>query len=226
MFWNVAFFPLKAIIPFLAGIVLVRELRAEGLAVYGLSMALLDFLGLFSDFGIDRTLPRYLPEVELKYGRQGITRLMSGVTGIKGVVILLVVLSLALAPSYWITQFHLGANGGLILVLISFLLVLGALSDISIQFLYTHFRQRATNSLDVMVAVVRPSLTAAFVLIGWGVAGALLALLIATVLSVAISVILAIRLIRRVDIEPHPKAREVKIRPTGPFPSACSHSLP
>jgi O-antigen/teichoic acid export membrane protein len=210
MFWNVAFFPLKAIIPILAGIVLVRELRAEGWAVYGLSMALLDFLGLFSDFGIDRTLPRYLPEVELKYGRQGITRLMSGVTGIKGVVILLVVLSLALAPSYWITQFHLGANGDLILILISFLLVLGALSDISIQFLYTHFRQRATNSLDVMVAIVRPSLTAAFVLIGWGVAGALLALLIATVLSVAISVVLAIRLIKRVDVEPHPKAREVK----------------
>ena len=99
MFWNVAFFPLKLIIPFLAGIVLVRELRAEGFAVYGLSLALLDFLGLFSDFGIDRTLPRYLPEVELKYGRQGITRLMSGVTGIKGVVILLVVLSLALAPT-------------------------------------------------------------------------------------------------------------------------------
>ena len=38
-----------------------------------------------------------------------------------------------------------------------------------------------------MVAVVRPSLTAAFVLIGWGVAGALFALLIATILSVAIS---------------------------------------
>jgi O-antigen/teichoic acid export membrane protein len=223
MFWNVAFFPLKLIIPFLAGIVLVRELRAEGFAVYGLSLALLDFLGLFSDFGIDRTLPRYLPEVELKYGRQGITRLMAGVTGIKGVVILLVVLSLALAPNYWITQFHLGtnritlghlglgANGNLILILISVLLVLGALSDISIQFLYTHFRQRATNSLDVMVAVVRPSLTAAFVLIGWGVAGALLALLIATVVSVVISVTLAIRLIRRVDIEPHPKAREVKL---------------
>ena len=101
MFWNVAFFPLKLIIPFLAGIVLVRELRAEGFAVYGLSLALLDFLGLFSDFGIDRTLPRYLPEVELKYGRQGITRLMSGVTGIKGVV--LTRRPFPCPYSYWIT---------------------------------------------------------------------------------------------------------------------------
>ncbi|HST03398.1 MAG TPA: oligosaccharide flippase family protein [Chloroflexia bacterium] len=217
MFWNVAFFPLKLIIPFLAGIVLVRELRAEGWAVYGLSLALLDFLGLFSDFGIDRTLPRYLPEVELKYGRRGITRLMSGVTGIKGAVILLVVLSLALAPSYWITQFQLGENGELILLLISILLVLGALSDISIQFLYTHFRQRATNSLDVMVAIVRPSLTAGFVLIGWGVAGALFALLIATVLSVVISVVLAVRLIRRIDLEPNPRKQEVKLPSNRPL---------
>ncbi len=209
VFWNVAFFPLKLLIPFLAGIVIVRQLRAEGFAVYVTSLALLDALGLFSDFGIERTLPRFLPEIELRYGRRGIVRLLSAVVGIKGVVLLGVLAALFFGSGFWIDQFKLGDDGGWILLIIGPLLVLGALSDISIQLLYTHFRQRATNSLDVLVAIVRPSLTAGFVLLGWGAAGALLALLIATVVSVAISVWLAVRLLMRLPDETHPNPENV-----------------
>lgn len=210
VFWNVAFFPLKLVVPFLAGIVLVRQLRADGFAVYVTALALLDLLGLFSDFGIERTLPRFLPEVELMHGRRGILRLLGVIGLIKGGLLLIVLAALALFPSYWISQFNLGPDGGWILLTIGFLLVLGALSDVSMQLLYTHFRQKTTNSLDVLVAVVRPSLTASFVLLGWGAAGALLALLITTVVAVAISVWLAGRLVLHLSDEPNPTGAAVK----------------
>lgn len=210
VFWNVAFFPLKLLIPLLATIVIVRQLRADGFAVYALALALLDSLGLWSDFGIERTLPRFLPEIELRHGRRGILRFLSAIGLIKGGILLVLVGALAVAPQYWIDQFALGPDGGWILLIICALLFLGAISDISIQLLYTHFRQRATNSLDVMVAIVRPTLMAGFVLLGWGALGALLALLITTVLAVAISVWLAVRMVMRLSDEPHPNPDVVK----------------
>jgi O-antigen/teichoic acid export membrane protein len=210
VFWNVAFFPLKIIVPFLVGIVVVRQLRAEGFALYGASLALLDTLGLLSDFGIERALPRFFPEVEMTQGRRGVLRMLSGVALVKGGVLLALVFAMALAPEYWIDTFNLGENGGWMLIMIATLLVLGAASDVSIQVLYTHFRQKSTNALDLMVSIVRPGLTASFVLLGWGAVGALLGLVIATVLSVTISVALAVQLVARLPKEPSTKAGDIK----------------
>jgi O-antigen/teichoic acid export membrane protein len=210
VFWNIAFFPLKVVLPLLSGIVLVRILRVEGFALLAVALALLDTLGLFSDLGIERTLPRFYPEVEMQYGRRGVLQLLSRISAVKGAVLLLLVVALAAFPQYWIEQFSLGPQGGWLLVLIGVLLVLGAASDISIQLLYTHFRQKATNALDVLAAVVRPTLTASFVLLGLNVFGALLALLITTMLSVSISVWLAVRLLRSMPDEPVARAAEVR----------------
>jgi O-antigen/teichoic acid export membrane protein len=210
VFWNIAFFPLKILIPLLSGIVVVRQLRADGFTLFVITLALLDGLGLLSDLGIERTLPRFYPEVELRYGRRGIYGLLGRVTLVKGTVLLALVLALAFAPQFWIDLFKLGPQGGWLLLLIALLLVLGAASDISIQLLYTHFKQKSTNLLDIMVAIVRPTLTAVFILLGWGVQGALLALLITTVISVAISVSLALRLVRTMSDDPHPKSGELR----------------
>lgn len=217
MFWNIAFFPLKVIIPLLSGVVVVRMLRADGFAVYVTALALLDTLGLFSDFGIERALPRFLPEVELRRGRPGVIQMLGNISLAKGVVLLLIVVALAVAPGYWIELFKLGENGGWILVIIGALLVLGALSDVTIQVLYTHFRQRATNALDILVAIVRPALTAGFVLLGLDVIGAMLALLVATVLAVAISLYLTVQLVRAMPEGPDPKATQVRTPSTRPL---------
>jgi O-antigen/teichoic acid export membrane protein len=210
VFWNIAFLPLKVILPVLVSIVLARLLRTEGYALLAVALALLDTLGLFSDLGIERTLPRFYPEVEMLDGRRGILQLLSRISIVKGIVLLVVVLALAAFPRYWIETFSLGPQGGWLLIIIGVLLVLGAASDISIQLLYTHFRQKSTNALDVLAAVVRPTLTASFVLLGWSVFGALLALLITTAISVSISVWLAMRLVAGMPAEPVARGGTVK----------------
>src|SRR5436853_7430475 len=98
VFWNAAFFPLKALVGFGSSIVLVRLLRTEGFYYYNVTMALLATLGLFSDLGIERTLPRFYPEVEMSMGRKGVMRLLTSVSLIKAAVLLLLVGVLVSAP--------------------------------------------------------------------------------------------------------------------------------
>src|SRR5438477_697386 len=194
VFWNAAFFPLKALIGFASSVVIVRLLRIQGYSSYNVAMALLTTLGLFADLGIERTLPRLYPEVEMRIGRRGVVNLLFWVSIIKAGVLVVLVGVLIGAPGFVlkVTNSDLGRDQNLLLLAISALLVLGAASDVSIQLLYTHFRQKVTNGLDILAAVVNPTLRAAFVLVGWGVLGAVTSLLITTILSVAISVWLAV----------------------------------
>jgi O-antigen/teichoic acid export membrane protein len=210
VFWNAAFFPLKALIGFGSSIVLVRLLRTEGFYYYQVTLALLATLGLFVDLGIERTLPRFYPEIEMRFGRRGVLRLLFWVAAIKAAMLVALLAVLIGAPDFvlGLTATDLGPNKGWLLLFIGALLVLGAASDVSIQLLYTHFRQRATNSLDVLASVVYPSLAALLVVAGWGVLGAVLALLVTTIISVAISLGLARGLLRSIPDEP--QAGQVK----------------
>lgn len=211
-FWNTIFFPLKILIGFASSIIVVRLLRAD-FSLYIIATSLLTTLGMLSDLGIERAMQRLYPEIEMRYGRRGVVRFLLWITLVKGGALLVFIAALAIAPGYWIDLFHLGPNGGWLLLFVGLLLVLGAASDVSIQFIYTHFRQKATNALEVLAAVVNPTLTATFVLLGWGPVGALLALLITTVLSVSISLTFSWRLLSALPEEPHPKAGDIR-RPT------------
>jgi O-antigen/teichoic acid export membrane protein len=195
-FFNAIFFPVKVLIGFVASVVVVRGLRTEGFYVLSIVTGFLSFLGLLSDLGIERTLPRFYPEIEMRYGRRGVVRLLLWVALIKGAALLLLLALLVLARDFWIAQFKLGENGNILLVIVGVLLLLGAVSDVTISFLYTHFRQRATNLLSILASIVNPSLTAAFILLGWGVFGPLVALVITTIISSMISLTLAVRMLR------------------------------
>jgi O-antigen/teichoic acid export membrane protein len=209
-FWNAAFFPIRVLIGFASSIIVVRLLRIENFYLYTVTTALLNTLGMLSDLGIERAMQRLYPEIEMRYGRSGVVRFLLWITGIKGGVLLAFIAALAIVPDFWIGTFNLGSNGGWLLLFVSILLLLGAASDVSVQFIYTHFRQKATNALSVLAAVVNPTLTSIFVLLGWGVFGAMLALLITTFISVSISLVLAWRLLAGLSDEPHPKAAEMK----------------
>src|SRR5438132_8428755 len=121
VFWNAAFFPLKTLIGFGSSIVMVRLLRTEGFYYYNVTLALLATLGLFVDLGIERTLPRFYPEVEMRFGRRGIVRLLVAVTIVKAAMLLVLVGLLLGAPDFvlGLTRTDLGPNSGLLLWFLS-----------------------------------------------------------------------------------------------------------
>ncbi len=211
-FWNAAFFPVKLLLGFVSSIIVVRLLRIENFYLYTVATSLLNTLGLLSDLGIERAMQRLYPEIEMRHGRRGVVRFLLWISLVKGAALLVCIGALVIAPNLWIDTFNLGPNGAWLLLFVAVLLVLGAASDVSVQFIYTHFRQKATNLLSVLASVANPALTSTFVLLGWGAVGALLGLLITTLLSVSISVFLALRLLVALPDEPNAKVSKM-VRP-------------
>ena len=189
LFWNVAFMPVKAGLSLFVALVIVKLFPQAEYVNLAVVTATLATLGLFVDLGIERALPRFVGQVEKQFGRGALRRFLTTITLIKLTVLAVLIFGLAVMADNFIVWFGLGKQGRLYLVLIALLLVLGALYDISTQVLYSFFKQKVTNLLDIVVTVLNPLLTLG--LIVWPfqleVYGVMLALLFTTVISVVIA---------------------------------------
>jgi O-antigen/teichoic acid export membrane protein len=205
-FWNAAFLPLKMLARLVTSIVVVRVLGLANFGVLTQLSALLSILGLVSDLGVERALPRFIPEFEITGGRKGLSEMLRRVALIKALSMLPFVAALLLFPGFFIQRLHVSAAdqrllpdfgggfdaGPVLLGMVAIMLLLGAASDVSIQVLYAYFRQKMTNALDVLNAILIPTLRAALV-VPLGVFGALVALLLGTAISVVVSLRLMFR---------------------------------
>jgi O-antigen/teichoic acid export membrane protein len=96
MFWNVAMFPLKFAVGFAAGLVVPNLLGLERYGLYILITSVAATLGNYVDLGIERALPRYIPEVAHRFGARGLRRFLREVFGVKLGLLLVLVLVLNL----------------------------------------------------------------------------------------------------------------------------------
>ena len=68
MFWNIIFLPLKAVLGLLVSVFLVKTFQLNAYASLAAVTSIQTTLGLYSDLGIERALPRFVAEVELNAG--------------------------------------------------------------------------------------------------------------------------------------------------------------
>ncbi len=197
MFWNTVLFPLKTVISLLTSLIVVNGLRVTGFGVYSTLLAAAVLIGQYTDLGLERSLPKFLPEVEARFGRTGVRLFLQWLLGFKFVLLLLVIAGLQIWAPFFTSFFKLEATGPflgieetgpLLIGILSALVVLGSLSNIMVQILFTYFRQKAYNLLEILNVLVRPLLTAALVLLGLGVTGALISLLVVTVVILGLQV--------------------------------------
>jgi O-antigen/teichoic acid export membrane protein len=94
--WNTLLLPARVAVGLLASVIYFERLSREEVALVFLLTSLATTIGLYSDFGIERSLPRFLPEVEERAGREGVLRLLRGVLKAKMAVLLLLLGGLAL----------------------------------------------------------------------------------------------------------------------------------
>jgi O-antigen/teichoic acid export membrane protein len=180
MLWNSALFPVKLIIALGSGVILTRVLSKHDYAQYSLILYTAAFIGTWVDLGMERTVSRFTPEVELSAGRKGLEKFFAILFGVKLLVIMPVVIAFAIAPDFFIHILALGDEGNILLWGIAGLVILGAVADAFVQFLYTHFKQIATNLLDIVASLGQPLMVVAFALAGTGVVGVVIAMLIAS----------------------------------------------
>lgn len=188
-FWNIVFLPIKFVLSLFVSLFIVRLFPNEKYVILATIVAIQTSFGMFIDLGIERALPRFVGQVERQLGRGALKRLLVTITLVKlGLLAALIVVITAFAPAF-IDWFNLGEQGRFYLALIAILLVLGALYDVFTQILYSFFKQKVTNLLDIVVNVLYPVLT--LFLIVWPfqlqVYGVILALLATTIISVVIA---------------------------------------
>jgi O-antigen/teichoic acid export membrane protein len=189
LFWNVAFLPIKAALQLFVSLVIVKQFHNNAYVSLAAVTSLQATMGLFIDLGIERALPRFVGQVEKQLGRGALRRFLLNITIIKLALLAVLVCAMTALAEPLVDWFNLGSQGRLYLGLVAVLLVLGGLYDICTQVLYSFFKQKATNLLDIVVTVLNPVLTLG--LIVWPfqleVYGVMLALLITTVISVGIA---------------------------------------
>ncbi len=95
-FWNTALFPARLLFGLVASVLYYQMLSLDQVGVLFLLTSLATTIGLYADLGIERTLPRFLPEAERQSGREGVLGLMRQVIRIKLCVLLALVAALAI----------------------------------------------------------------------------------------------------------------------------------
>jgi O-antigen/teichoic acid export membrane protein len=92
--WNAVLLPVRVLVALAASVVYYRLLSLEQVGLLFLITSLAATLGLHADLGMEKALPRYLPEVEERAGRHGVYDLLRRVIGLKLLVLALLMLAL------------------------------------------------------------------------------------------------------------------------------------
>jgi O-antigen/teichoic acid export membrane protein len=205
--WNTLLAPLKTLCELGANIIILNVLPLPHVGLLRLVSSAAASLGIWVDVGIDRSLPRFIPELEQQQGRRAVGRFLRAIFGIKVLLLLLFgIIFLLLSPRF--TGYLLGqvqklpsrfdaARAALqtdvlalapwLIATVLALVILGSFYDGLMAYLISYFRQRAWNLIGLVGNVVQPLLAAGLVLAGYGVSGVLVAMVVTPVLSVGLA---------------------------------------
>jgi O-antigen/teichoic acid export membrane protein len=204
--WNTLFVPLKLLAEVAVTLVKANILSQAAFGLLAILAAFANTLGLWVDLGVDRALPKYLPEQERVGGKAAVARLLRTVARIKLLMLLVVTLLFLLYSGPILARLaqdvreldidpieharllnDLGRYGWLLMGGVLLLVALGAFYDMLMAYLISFFRHRAWNSIALVTSLVGPPLVIAAVLLDSGVPGVLLAMVVTPFISVALA---------------------------------------
>jgi O-antigen/teichoic acid export membrane protein len=195
--WN-ALLPLKIVLGSAASLVLFNALSKEDYGVIVLVTSLAGLLGAWVDMGIERSLPKFYPEVERDAGRAGLLRFIREISLFKLAVVAVLVIAMLLGRdwffAFWADRAgspavrqQLDAQRWWLFGALVGLLVLGAIFDVLMQVLVAYFRQRDFNLINMAAALVQPALLIGAVVLDLGLLGILAALVLVPLLSIGLA---------------------------------------
>ena len=182
MLWNAVWQIAKLAAGFMSAIVVANLLSKDSYGTVARIGALAGTFGLIADFGVERGLAKFLPEIESRYGRGGVRRTLQLVLAQKMVVVLIIVAGCLVFQdrlfAYW--ESNLNEEGTLAILrqyrdiffwALMALIFLGAIFDVFMQTLTAYFKQRASGAIAFVAQILGPLLRLGVVLVGWGILG-------------------------------------------------------
>lgn len=182
MLWNATLQPARIVAGLISGLVVANVLSPDEYGVTAQLGAMAATIGLVIDFGVERALVKFLPEIEARYGRDGVRHALWAVIAQKLAVILLVTVAALIFHQRFFDFWNSRVQEATVLALINkhrwiffaallALIVLGAFFDVYMQALVSYFRQRSWNAINLVTTILKPLLLVGVVLLGWGVLG-------------------------------------------------------
>jgi O-antigen/teichoic acid export membrane protein len=86
--WNTLLFPARFVVGLAASVLLFSALTLGEYGVLTLLLGLAATIGVYADLGIERSLPRFIPEVERSRGRAGVARFLRQIIALKLAIVL------------------------------------------------------------------------------------------------------------------------------------------
>ncbi len=210
MTWNTMLAPLKTVVELCANLVILNVLSLAQVGAIRVITSAAALLGVWVDLGIDRSLPRFIPELEHHSGRATVRRFMGGVFAFKVLLLILFSVVFLAFSGYFVQTYLVGGISGLdperfdtaartalqqelmalapwMIGAVLLLVALGSFYDGLMAYLVSYFRQRAWNLITIVGDIVQPTLAALLVLAGWGIFGVLVAVVVTPMVSVALA---------------------------------------
>jgi O-antigen/teichoic acid export membrane protein len=173
MVWNTLAAPIKAALTLATSVVVARLLGVRDYGVYTILLTIIATVGQYTDLGINRSLPRYVPQADVRFGRDGVVALLRDVVMVKALLAVLGVVALLAGRHAIDAWLGLGSNGRPWLDIVCVVFVLEVMREIALRVLNSYFRQRLTNGIEIATLAVHPLAAAIVLWRGGGITGAL-----------------------------------------------------
>lgn len=196
MFWNVVLIPFQAVVALAASAVVARRLTIDQYAVYGLAMAALTSLLLWSDLGLMPMVSRYAPLLRA-HGAAVLRAFLWKVSAARLAALAVAVLGFAAASRLPLVRRMLPFEGPGLLLLLAALAAQGV-ARLHEYFLSGLLERRSVGLIRIAVGLVHPLLVIGAVTAGYGVNGILAAVCAASLLDASMFAWAALRRTRSV----------------------------
>jgi O-antigen/teichoic acid export membrane protein len=201
IFWNVISSPVIMVINWAASIVVVRFLGVPRYGVYAIILATVNTIVSYSGLGISESLPKFVPEVEKRFGKKGLFSFLKLTISLRSAALLILVILLNIFARGFSLRFGFGPSGILYIRLISLVVVLRSLTLFFYNILYSYFEQKIVNLTTALLQLIQPALVIWFVTAGLDITGILIAMTAANLIVSLIAGGYSINSVKKVEKE-------------------------
>ena len=192
VFWNTALLPLVTCAGVLVSVLVRRRFGVES-GLYDVALGIANSILFYSGLGLAGSLPRFLPELQLRGGRLAAARLVVRLGALRLAIVIAILFPLNIWADPLAGALNLGSDGATYLHLLSALLIGRAALDFAYRTLDSFFQQLAVNVLSLLHGMLDLCLIALAVFMGWSMAGVIGALGISAILMAIVTSTVVVR---------------------------------
>ncbi len=197
VFWNTALLPVVTAAGVLLSILVRRSFGLES-GLYDVVMGIANSILFYSSLGLAGSLPKFLPELQVRAGRRAASRLVWRLASVRLGVLLVIVAALNAFADPLALRFNLGPDGTMYLRWASALLIGRALLDFLYRALDSFLQQLNVNLLSLLNGVLDVCMVGLVVAAGFQIAGVIGALAVSASVTAIVAIFVVLKQLRNV----------------------------